>query len=152
MKSSLSRSVPVFLLSALAAINPTLARAQSPEARAIIALENAWGAASITRDGAAVGRMLAPDFTFVDPDGKLHTKAQLIATINGDTTHYISGANSAMSPRVHGGAVVITGVWTKTVKTQSGTALLRYRWTDTWVRNPEGGWMCIAGQSVRLAK
>lgn len=118
----------------------------------MIALENAWGAASITRDGATVGRMLSPDFTFVTPDGKLRTKAQLIAAINSDTVQYVRGANSAMSARVHGGAVVITGVWTSTVKTASGTTEHRYRWTDTWVRNPEGGWMCIAGQSSSIAK
>jgi ketosteroid isomerase-like protein len=152
MKSCLSRSTTAFLIGALAVLGPTSAPAQNPEAQAVIALENAWGAASIRRDGAAVGRMLSPDFTFVDPDGKFRTKAQVIATINDDTAQYVSGANSALSPRVHGNTVVITGVWTGTVKTKTGTTQNRYRWTDTWVKSPEGGWMCIAGQSVRLAK
>lgn len=133
-----------------AVFGPMSTRAQIPEAQAVTALENAWGAASIRRDGATVGRMLSPDFTFVTADGKLQTKAQLIAAINADTVQYVRGSNTAMSARVHGGAVVITGVWTATVKTASGTSEKRFRWTDTWVRNPDGGWMCIAGQSSRI--
>jgi ketosteroid isomerase-like protein len=152
MKSCLSRSTTAFLVGALAVLSPASASAQNLEAQAVNANENAWGAASIRRDGATVGRMLSPDFTFVDADGKFRTKAQLIAAINNDTAQYVSGANTALSPRVHGGTVVITGVWTATVKTKSGTTETRYRWTDTWVKSPEGGWMCIAGQSGRIAK
>lgn len=152
MRSHPSRFATASLVGMLAVLGPTSAPAQNPEAQAVIALENAWGAASIKRDGATVGRMLSPDFTFVNADGQLQTKAQLIAAINSDTAQYVSGANSAMSARVHGGAVVITGVWTSTVKTTSGAKENRYRWTDTWVKSPQGGWMCIAGQSTRMVK
>ena len=152
MKFHPSRFATALLVGMLAVLSPTSVPAQNPEAQAVIALENAWGAASIKRDGAAVGRMLSPDFTFVTPDGRLQTKAQLVARINSDTAQYVNGWNSAMSARVHGGAVVITGVWTATVKTASGTTENSYRWTDTWVKSPQGGWMCIAGQSSRIVK
>jgi ketosteroid isomerase-like protein len=152
MNSCLPRSTTAFFVGALALVSPVSMPAQNPDGQAVMALENAWGAASIKRDGTAVGRMLSPDFTFVDPDGKLRTRARLIETINGDTTQYVSGANEAVSPRVHGNTVVITGVWIATVKTKTGTTQVRYRWTDTWVKNPDASWMCIAGQSTRLAK
>jgi uncharacterized protein (TIGR02246 family) len=152
MKSRVLRAVVAILVGALAMCDPASVCAQGPGAQEVKALEDAWGAASIKRDGAAVGRMLSPDFTFVDADGKLLTKAQLVASINSDTTQYVSGANTAMSPRVHGGTVVITGVWTAVVKTKAGTTQTRYRWTDTWVRSPDGGWMCIAGQSSKMTK
>ena len=152
MKIRLVVSTIAFLAGTVTVGSPSLTFAQNPAAAAVTKLENAWGAASIKRDGATVARMLSPDFTFIDPAGRFRTKAQLIATIDGDTATYISGANSALTPRVHDNTVVITGVWTATVKTKTGTAQNRYRWTDTWVKNSDGSWMCIAGQSTMVTK
>ena len=128
------------------------ARAQDAVAKQIMALEDSWGATQMKRDGATVGKMLLDDFTFTAPDGSVFNKAQLIADISGSKTEYVSGANSDYKVRVHGNTAVITGLWTATVKTAKGTEVRRYRWTDTWMKQTDGKWLCLAGQSAAVKK
>ena len=117
-------------------------------ARELMRLEDAWGAAQMRRDGGAVGRMLMGDFAFTGPDGSRLTKAQLVVDIIGSRTVYVAGANSEYRVRAHGGAAVITGLWTATVRTAKGVEVRRYRWTDTWIKQADGRWLCLAGQSM----
>ena len=131
-----------------AALPLTAVRAQDAVARELMRLEDTWGATEMKRDGATVGKLLMDDFTFTAPDGSIFNKAQLIADISGSKTKYVSGANSDYKVRVHGNTAVITGLWTATVKTAKGTEVRRYRWTDTWLKQPDGKWLCLAGQSA----
>jgi hypothetical protein len=48
--------------------------------------------------------------------------------------------------------VEITGIWKVTKKAKAGTVSERWLWTDTWVKGADGNWLCVAGQSMRLAK
>jgi hypothetical protein len=49
------------------------------------------------------------------------------------------------------GAAVI-GVFNAVVKTAGGTETRRWAWTDTWVKQADGQWLCIASQAARLSK
>jgi ketosteroid isomerase-like protein len=124
--------------------------AQDAVAKELMKLEDQWGAASIKRDGASVGRMLSDNFLSFTDKGEVNTKAKLIASINADTTQYVSGANSAYQVKVHGNTAVIIGVWTATTKTAKGNLKRAWAWTDTWMKQADGRWLCIASQSSEV--
>lgn len=124
--------------------------AQDAVAKELMKLEDQWGAASLKRDGATVGRMLSEDFLSFSGKGVVNTKATLVASINSDTTQYVSGANSAYQVKVHGNTAVIIGVWTATTKTAKGNSTHAYAWTDTWMKQADGRWLCIASQATQV--
>lgn len=124
--------------------------AQDAVAKELMKLEDQWGAASLKRDGASVGRMLSDNFLSFTDKGVVNTKAKLVASINSDTAQYVSGANSAYQVKVHGNTAVIIGVWTATTKTAKGNSTHAYAWTDTWMKQADGRWLCIASQATQV--
>lgn len=124
--------------------------AQDAVAKEIMKLEDQWAIASITKGGATIGKMLAEDFTFVSPTGVLTGKAQAIAEANKDTTHYSAGANSDYKVRIYGNTVVITGVFRVTKQSGKKNVKESYRWTDTWIKQADGRWLCVATQSSQM--
>src|SRR4051794_32667374 len=88
------------LVLGLAASGPALLEAQTappvPEAvrHELLSLEQAWDSAIIVKDVAALDRILAPGFVFIDADGSvtsrqdlLHGIADLKLTIDPFDTH-----------------------------------------------------------------
>lgn len=144
--AGLVRRAVVVVLAFLALVRAGMA--QDPTAAALIKLENAWGAASINRDGDAVGRLLADGFLSFTEKGTVNTKAKLVASIKADTTHYVSGANSKYQVKAHGNTAVIIGVWTVTTKSATGNVTRSFAWTDTWMKQGDGTWLCIASQAT----
>ena len=145
----LSSARLLLVLVAMAVVRPVTALpAQDAVAKQLMGFEDQWGAASLKRDGATIGRMLADDFTFVRPDGSSADKAKTVADVNNDTKQYVSGKNTDYKVRVYGDAAVITGLWTVMSKAETGTVTRRIRWTDIWVRQGDGRWLCVAGQSA----
>jgi ketosteroid isomerase-like protein len=118
----------------------------------ICRLEDAWAAAEVKRDGAAVGELLAEGFLFTDPEGALHTKAQLVQTISTSTDERISEIGSDYQVKVYGDSAVIHGVVTLVDKVGSGTRQVRLRFTDTWAKQADGQWRCVAAQSAVIRR
>ena len=115
-------------------------------------LEDVWAAASIRKDGAAVGRLLAPGFLSMSDDGRVMDKAAMIQGVNTDKETYVSGSSGGYRVQVFGGTAIIVGTFTAVVKTASGTETRRWAWTDTWMKQTDGQWLCIASQATGLAK
>jgi len=115
-------------------------------------LEDVWAAASVKKDGAAVGRLLASGFLSMGDDGRVLDKAAMIQAVNTDKETYVSGSNSGYKVQVFGNTAIIVGTFATVVKTASGTETRRWAWTDTWMKQTDGQWLCIASQATRLAK
>jgi ketosteroid isomerase-like protein len=122
-----------------------------PVEQALIKLENDWNDASMKRDVVMLGRILADDYIFTDPDGVMFTKAQNLEMLKSGDDVVTSAVATDMKVRVYGNAAIVTGL--NTVKEQlkgkdiSGT----YAYTDTWVKRP-GSWVCVATHASRLAQ
>lgn len=143
----------VLALSALAVTAPCAPlAAQDAVVREISRLENAWLVAEARKDGAAVGQLLSADFLLTDDAGALLTKAQVIEHISTNPDTIVSEVGSEHSVKVYGNTAVIHGVLLYTVRRGDGTVQTRYRWTDTWVRQADGRWLCVAGQTGRIAQ
>jgi len=142
--ASIRRAISVTLVSlTLAGVLPA-----QDVAKELMKLEDQWGAASIKRDGATVAKMLSDNYLAMYDNGQPSSKQKLVASINGDTTHYISGTNSGFQVKVHGNTAVIVGVWTAVTKGAKGNVTQKGAWTDTWMKQPDGKWLCIASQST----
>ena len=124
--------------------------AQDVVAKELMKLEDQWGVASIKRDGATVAKMISDDFLSFTYKGVVNTKASLIKGINADTAQYVSGANGSYQVKVHGNTAIIIGVWTATTKGAKGNETHSYAWTDTWMKQADGKWLCIASQSTQV--
>ena len=144
-----------FLIAAAIALLPVTAAAQNtpkkepPIEQALLALEQRWSTASKASDGPAVGALLAEDFTAIDSDGSMRTKAELVErTTKGKWT---STTLSDMKVVMHGNTGIVTGVWTGVGTDGGGKAVDgRERWADTWVKAKDG-WLCVASASAPLS-
>jgi len=125
--------------------------AQDAVVKGISRLEDAWAAAEGKKDGEAVGRLLSEDFLYTTPDGALLTKQHLIQSVSTSKAER-TFVGSDYKVKVYENTAVIHGIVTVTVKTAASTELIRYRWTDTWVKQADGSWLCVAAQSTRIAQ
>ena len=115
-------------------------------------LEDVWAAAFMKKDGAAVGRLLSDRFLSMSEDGRVFDKAALVQEVNTTKDTYVSASNSGYKVQVFGDTAIIVGTITGAVKTATGTETRRSAWTDTWMKQPNGQWLCVASQSTPLAK
>jgi ketosteroid isomerase-like protein len=145
-KFALARHAVVVAFASLFATSGLIA--QDPVSRELMRLEDQWGVASIKRDGAAVGKLLSDDFLSFTDKGVVSTKATIVKNINSDTAQYVSGGNTGYQVKLHGSTGVIIGVWTATTKGAKGNVVAKYAWTDTWMKQADGKWLCIASQST----
>jgi ketosteroid isomerase-like protein len=139
-------------LSVAILVSGTQLLGQDAVAKELSRLEDAWAAAIMKKDGAAVGRLVSPEYLGMADDGRTMDRATLIQEVNANTETYVSTSNSGYKVQVFGDTAVIVGTFTAVVKLAAGTETQHWVWTDTWMKQPDGQWLCIAGQSSRLAK
>jgi ketosteroid isomerase-like protein len=119
--------------------------------KTITAMEEKWAAAQ--RDGKpeAVAPMLAETFVNTNTEGHTSGKAKLLAGLKGGKWEH--NAISDVKVVVYGSTAVATGAWAGKGIAADGTRIdMRERWTDTWVRMPDGQWQCVASQQTSLGK
>lgn len=144
---------PILFLSALlAAVAPPL-RAQGDPATvgAIRALEGRMTAAMTGRDFATLEQLLAPDFVATGRDGRRLSRAGYLAIFRQPDPILVSLVADPDTVLARGSAAVHLGAGIETVTRRDGT-LTRFRqvWTDTWVRQEDGSWQCLASQWTEL--
>jgi TonB family protein len=144
------RSPWLWLASLLFVLPAVEVLAQDALSKELMRLEDLWAAAAMKKDGAAVGKLLSDQFLSFDREGKLMDKAGVIKGVSEDKEQYLSGSNSNYKVQSFGDTAVIVGVWTAVVQTATGSETRRNAWTDTWMKQADGQWLCIASQSTRL--
>jgi ketosteroid isomerase-like protein len=124
------------------------AAAGSVEA-ALIALEEKWDAANSKNDAGALGAILADTFISTDNDGKVRTKAEMLARVKSGEVKYQTSKVSDMKVYVYGEAAVVNGRWTAKFVDKGKAVDTTERFTDTWVRL-NGQWRCVATQGSTI--
>jgi len=147
----IARSPWLWLASLLFALPSANALAQDAVSKELMRLEDVWAAAAVKKDGPAVGKLLSNQFLSFNTEGKLMDRAAVIKEVSEDKEQYVFGSNSNYNVRSFGDTAVIVGVWTAVVRTATGNETRRNAWTDTWMKQADGQWLCIASQSTRLA-
>jgi ketosteroid isomerase-like protein len=112
-------------------------------------VENAWNAAVINRDAAALQRLYADEYLSTDADGAIWTKAQDISNVTSGTATLTAAVLDDLKVRRYANVAVVTG--RNTVKgTFAGKDISGpTRFTDVFVLR-DGRWQCVATQFGRI--
>jgi ketosteroid isomerase-like protein len=135
-------------LLALAA-RPLRAQDSATVAKAVNDLEGQWAASMGAKNWAAVQSFLTADYVATDGDGKRSNRDAYIAGLRDGGMTFSNVMNGAYQVLVSGGTAVHLGEGTYTATGKDGKVTrIHTVWTDTWVRQANGQWLCIAGQYV----
>jgi ketosteroid isomerase-like protein len=114
--------------------------------KAIAGLEQKWADAAQASNADMVAPLLAEKLLNTNSEGKTFSKAETLANIKKATwqTNQISDVKVTL----FGNTAIATGNWVGKGKDENGKAVdTQERWTDTWMKMPDGKWQCIASHS-----
>jgi uncharacterized protein (TIGR02246 family) len=114
--------------------------------KAVAALEQKWLQSQKTNNPDLVAPLLADKFVGTGSDGKVTNKAESLATAKA--TKYVSAEYDDVKVAVFGDTAIATGSFKAKGTDASGKPLdVNERWTDTWMKMPNGQWQCVASHS-----
>ena len=139
----------VGLLSLFSVASVQAQQATEGTEKAIMSLEDQWLRSQKTNNPDLVAPLLADKFVSTGSDGKVTNKAQSLS--DAKASKFVSADNENVQVTVFGDAAIATGLWAGKGTDEKGKPFdLRVRWTDTWVKVPDGKWQCVATQSTQV--
>jgi ketosteroid isomerase-like protein len=146
------KKVLMWCLVGLLAIGST-ARSQAQTTggteKAVAALEEQWLQSQKTNNPDLVAPLLADKFVSTGTDGKVMNKAETLA--DAKATKYVSAEYEDVKVTVFGDTAIATGGFKGKGTDASGKPMdVHERWTDTWVKMPNGKWQCVATQGSTI--
>jgi hypothetical protein len=137
-------SCMLFLLSLGSAAWSQAQEASGP-AKAVMALENQWLQSQKTNNPELLAPLLADKIVSTGTDGKVTTKAQMLA--DAKATKWVSADYINVQVTVYGDTAIATGGFKGKGTDAAGKPMDdNDRFTDTWVKMPDGKWQCVATQ------
>ena len=121
---------------------------QGTTEKTVAALENQWLQSQKTNNPDLVAPLLAEKFITTSSDGKVSGKAESLA--HAKATKYESVDYDDLKVTVFGDTAIATGDFKAKGTDASGKPLLNERFTDTWVKMPNGQWQCVASHGSPL--
>lgn len=108
-----------------------------------------WSAVTLSKDVAALDRILAPDFIYTVDNGDLHDKESFIALYQNDPNTCTRAEGSDLKAHWYSDdVVVITGVFDTECQDPEGNAVTgKGRWTNVYMHR-DGEWRCVVGHST----
>ena len=113
--------------------------------KAVATLENQWLQSQKTNNPDLLAPLLADKFISTGSDGKVTDKAQTLA--DAKARRYASAEYENMHVTVFADTAIATGRFKGTGTEGEKPFEEHERWTDTWVRMPDGKWQCVASQA-----
>jgi ketosteroid isomerase-like protein len=118
---------------------------------AVVDAEKALAEAHLSLDLETIDRLLHPDYMIVQPDGRVETKAEVLASYQTGMRHWDTASVGELTVTLHGETAVVVGRWQATGKNNSERFNYAARFLSVWIRD-EGRWRNIAYQSVEIKK
>ena len=119
--------------------------------KTVMSLEDQWLKSQQTNNPDLVAPLLADKFVSTGNDGKVTNKTQSLA--DAKASRIVSAENENVQVTVFGDTAVATGLWVGQGTDEKGKPFdVRDRWTDTWIKMPDGKWQCIATQSTTVKR
>jgi len=115
---------------------------------ALEALNAAWLNAYVTRDGAALGAILAEDFVATYSGGTRRGRDQLIARAANPQQTVVSVSWENLNVQVAGDTAIVTARSFLRLRGDGGETEVRNDYADIYVRR-DGRWQAIAAHIVR---
>lgn len=115
----------------------------------VLKLQSQWTKAAQEGDTAAMERILAPEYTGVNPDGSVTGKNEEIAIYRKGDLKFDSIKSSEQKVKVYIGSVMVTGKSTVKGKHKDQDISGDYRFVDVFERKP-GGWQVVYSQITKV--
>ena len=106
----------------------------------IIAMEHVWAQAYIVKDPKALAAFLDDAFVCVASDGRLMTKAEVLADVKISTALQV--LTEAMEVHLHGDTAIVTGTFQTKGMEHGKPFARRERFVDTWIYK-NGQWVSL---------
>ena len=126
-----------------------IARAQSADERAVVAVEKQRFAAQVSRDFDALGQILADDLLYTHSNGNTDTKAVYIQGIRDGKFRYDQIDVVEQKVRLYGDVALVNGVCQIKATNNGEPTNLKLKYTDAYARR-NGKWQLITWQSLRM--
>jgi len=117
----------------------------------LITLENEWADAWVKRDVAFFERIMADEYVWTSPWGKVFTKADNLTAAKSGEDVITSWVLAEMKVSVYGDAAVVTGHCAVKEMYKGQDVSGQERWTHTWIKR-SGRWQCVAAHSSEIAQ
>jgi len=124
-------------------------KAAGGDEAALKALEEKWDIANTKGDIATLGTIFADTFISTSAEGKVKTKAEVLAQVKAGEIKYETSKVDDMKVYVYGDAAVVNGRWKGKFVEKGKTVDTSERFTDTYVRQ-NGQWKCVASQGSTI--
>jgi len=117
---------------------------------AITQAEHKLAEAHLLLDINSIDALLHPDYVVLQPDGRIETKADILASYRTGQRRWYTASSDQLSVRLHKDTAVVTGRWQ--ASGQNGEKHFDYtaRFLSIWIRE-NGKWKNIAYQSVEIS-
>ena len=103
--------------------------------------DRAW----LQQDATAFARLLAEDVTQTDPDGKVLSKAEIVANARSGDVKFEIGHSDDIKVRIYGTTAVVTARWTEKSTTKGKPFAGTTRNTVVYVKK-NGHWKVVSDQ------
>lgn len=120
-----------------------------PVERAVIQMEREWADAMMKGDMATLDRIVASDWTLVNPMGQTQTRAAAMADLRSGDLKFESTTAQDLKVRVFGDTAVVTGM-TNDKGTYKGQDISgQYQFTDVFVKR-DGRWQAVSTHVTKV--
>jgi ketosteroid isomerase-like protein len=138
---SLCAVVAILLMVASVTLGQTRGKTQQE----LLSANQAYDAALVRGDAAALERLYADEFIYTTPDGEVRNKAQQLAFTRSGDLKLESGRSDDVRIRIYGKTAVMTGRFTAKGKFRDRVIDIQERYTAVWVKKG-GSWRLVAEQ------
>lgn len=118
---------------------------------ALLALETQWDDAIVRKDMTTLERIIAPGFLFIDVDGTVTTRAEMLASIRSPRLAINPFVTRDVQVRVYGQTAVLTGWFEQTGQYDGRRFVLRERYTDVYVQQ-DSRWAAVSAHASPLKR
>jgi ketosteroid isomerase-like protein len=120
--------------------------------QAVAALEQQWLKSQQTNNLDLLAPLLADTFVETESSGKV-TTGKTEAMASAKAVKWSTADYTDVKVIVYGDAAIATGIFKGKGTDASGKAINDTdRFTDTWVKMPNGNWQCVASQDTAVTK
>ena len=149
MKRILLLALATIAVSCLAVASPKKVGGRAQEE--IKKVEQERNQAVLRSDTAALDRMTSNDYTIINQQGELRTKAQILDGVKSGAIKFDSRELSDLNVRVYGNTAVVTGRVTQKATENGKDTSGENRFTRVYVKE-KGRWVSVALQITAVAK
>ena len=142
----MKRTLFLLILVSLMSAARSQAQQTAPTEKAVAALEQQWLQAEKTSNPDLLAPLLADNLVSTSPNGRVTGKAETLADIK--STKWTRAEYTDVKVNVYGNTAIATGGFKGQGTDATGKPVdENIRWTDTWVKMPNGKWQCVATQA-----